>query len=353
MLSKSYLGLGVVRLKSPEKWVSEPYRLHFVFPKEGTGQYTAPSVTHHLVPGDVLIVNTTSEGELRADDGGEFAFSFFSALPEHIFPLFSSSEINLLRNVSEGFKAAKLHSSTTMLAKECHQLLEGATLNSNLAHRSQLLRVVAAIFTSELQTVQPSLPGFVRAEDHLRQVLDKVSVEELMSGSVSELAARFGWSKRHLNRMFQVHFGLSVAALKMELRLLKALSLLREPDAKIISIAEQCGFNYLGLFNTCFKKRFGVTPTQHRKKMIEAEGQSAQPVGHNLAWACPLKSLAHSCAWLHEPEGRHASGFCLRVSLKAQPARSALRVPVPAGNQIAVGVGLGHHGPAMPSPLAA
>ncbi len=30
--------------------------------------------------------------------------------------------------------------------------------------------------------------------------------------------------------------------------------------SKVINVATQCGFNHLGLFNTCFKRRFGISP---------------------------------------------------------------------------------------------
>ena len=62
-----------------------------------------------------------------------------------------------------------------------------------------------------------------------------------------------------------------MAALRMEMRLLKAVSLLVDPDAKIIYVAEKCGFNHLGPFNTCFKKRFGATPSQWRKAISRDE----------------------------------------------------------------------------------
>jgi hypothetical protein len=62
----------------------------------------------------------------------------------------------------------------------------------------------------------------------------------------------------------------------MEMRLLKAVSLLVDPDAKIIHVAEKCGFNHLGLFNTCFKRRFGASPSQWRKMVTQGSSQRAE-----------------------------------------------------------------------------
>src|SRR2546430_2401773 len=89
---------------------------------------------------------------------------------------------------------------------------------------------------------------------------------------------KYWWNKRfrcrrHLNRLFHQYFGFSVAALRMEMRLLKDVSLLRDPNIKVINVAEQCGFNHLGLFNTCFKRRFGQTPGHWRKTSAPARGQ--------------------------------------------------------------------------------
>src|ERR1019366_5200393 len=113
--------------------------------------------------------------------------------------------------------------------------------------------------------------GFIRPEDHMIQVFEKLSTTDLVNLSVPELAGKFGVSRRHLNRLFHQHFGVSVAALRMEMRLLRAVALLWNPDAKVINVAEECGFNHLGLFNICFKRRFGTSPGQWRKKGVPNE----------------------------------------------------------------------------------
>jgi AraC-like DNA-binding protein len=118
------------------------------------------------------------------------------------------------------------------------------------------------------------------------QVFEKLSSEEILTLSVGELARKFSCSRRHLNRLFHQHFGFSVASLRMEMRLLKAVSLLRDPDMKIINVAEGCGFNHLGLFNTCFKRRFGRSPGEWRK----TNGNVAIPQSAQSSFATHLRS---------------------------------------------------------------
>jgi len=132
---------------------------------------------------------------------------------------------------------------------------------------------VGAILTVEFAVARPQRVGFIRVEEHMLQVFERLTSQELLTLSVGDLAGKFSCSRRHLNRLFHQYFGFSVAALRMEMRLLKAVSLLRDPNIKVINVAEQCGFNHLGLFNTCFKRRFGQTPGHWRKTSAPARGQ--------------------------------------------------------------------------------
>ena len=111
---------------------------------------------------------------------------------------------------------------------------------------------------------------------------------------ISHRKPKFSVSRRHLNRLFHHHYGISVSALRMELRLSKAVTLLRDPDAKVINVAEQSGFNHLGLFNTCFKRRFGTSPGRWRKMRVEIGTQAADLPGRELT--CPFHSNG-LCHW--------------------------------------------------------
>jgi len=296
MFSPEHLTLRLVHLKPSEKWIFRANGLSFVLLKEGGGKCISKTITQRLAPGDVLVLNGTPEkkGGLFADEGTEMVFGLFAVNFEHLFPLFASNEIWLLQNIAEIFKGARWYGAASPLAKECHRLLAEVPAPFNLDHRSQLLRVVAAIFSEEFKNTEPHRVGTARTEEHMVRVFKELSAKELMNLSVGKLAGRFGCSKRHLNRQFHQHFGFSVAAMRMEMRLLKAATLLRDPDIKVINVAEQCGFNHLGLFNTYFKRRFGASPGRWRKISAQAEGQPVNPVHDGLV--CPLRSNG-ICPW--------------------------------------------------------
>ena len=294
MLAQEYLTLKLIRLKPPEEWAHECEGLSFVFPKGGTGKYIAAKIAQRLAPGDVLLLSEADRGKVCLANGGDMVFWAFSLCLEHLFPLFASNEIALLQTVAEGLKGPRFYQATNPLAVECHRLVAGVPPQFNLDHRSQLLRVAAALLSSEFKAAHGQRIGFVRVEEHMLQVFEKLSSDELLNLSVGELAARFSCSRRHLNRLFHQYFGFSVAALRMEMRLIKAVSLLRDPDAKVINVAERCGFNHLGLFNTCFKRRFGTSPGQWRKSAALGEKPMGGSSGNEKD--CPLHSNG-LCPW--------------------------------------------------------
>lgn len=288
MLAQDYFTLKLVRLTTADEWSSKQDGLWVLLIKGGAGKLTSGAAVLRLAPGEVLMINGAAGGRLSPADRQEIVFwSFFLRL-DQLYPLFAGSEISLLEGMVNSLGQPRHFPAALPLAKQCHRLAEEIPPQFNLDHRSQLLRVAALILTEEFKTIRAQRVGWVGIEEHLLKVFEQLSAEELLAVSVGELAAKFSCSRRHLNRLFHQYFGISVAALRMELRLLKAVSLLRDVNAKVINVAEQCGFNHLGLFNTCFKRRFGVSPGQWRKHA--AQGESAHPAVRPDSPACPLHS---------------------------------------------------------------
>ncbi len=286
MGTQEYLTLQLVRLMPPQEWSRTQNGLSFVFPKGGAGKHICGKDPQPLAPGDALVVDGAAGGKLCASNRSEMVFASFSVCLENLLPLFATNEIPLLQSVADGLKRPRFYPATSQLAVECHRLLKEVPPGFNLDHRSHLLRIAAAILTVELKNAHGLRAGYAGTEDRMIKLFERLSTTELLNLSVDELAAKFSCSRRHLNRLFHQHFGLSLTTLRMEMRLLKAVSLLRNPDAKVIYVAEECGFNHLGLFNTCFKRRFGHSPGQWRKQRLEAKGPSGHlaPVRPN----CPL-----------------------------------------------------------------
>lgn len=302
--AQDYLSLRLLRLKSAEEKLFDQEGLCFVLLKGGNGMRVAGQSDQRLAPGDMLVVEGAAGVKLCVSKGEEAVFWFFSLRLEHIFTLFDGKEVSLFKRITAGFKSPKLIPASAMLAIECRRLIEGVPPQFNLDHRSQLLRVAAAILSEEFKTAHNQRISSVSVEQRVIEVFENLTADQLLSLSVGELAAKFGCSRRHLNRLFHQFFGYSVASLRMEMRLLKAISLLRDTSSKVINVAEQCGFNHLGLFNTCFKRRFGESPGEWRKQFTHQDVQSRIPPAFSSN--CPLHSKG-LCPMAAVPYGQVAT----------------------------------------------
>lgn len=291
---EKHLSLQSIKLNPLEEWLTKHDGIYFIFITEGAGKFVSKTTSLRFGAGDVLVLHGNLGVKLCALEKTTLMLRNFSLVLEQLFPLFGSHEISLLQSVTANLSAVKTYPGNKALAQRCHQLLEQVPLQFNLEHRSQLLLVASAILSTEFEEAQNKRGGLTRIEDRIIQVFERLSAAELMNLTVGELSAKFNCSRRHLNRLFHQHFGLSVATLKMEMRLINAVNLLRNPDAKVINVAEQCGFNHLGLFNTCFKRRFGSSPGQWRKLNLKSEGLAVKKP--DIKQVCPLRSNV-LCTW--------------------------------------------------------
>lgn len=332
MSDYDYLSLHMMRLKRGDEWMNDGSGLCFVFPKGGAGVYVCGSVKQPLLPGDLLVLCSSMAGRLSPGSGDdEFVFWWFSSGLEHMIPLLAAKEICLIPFVANNFKNSKRYMAESALAVECHRLIGEVPPQFNIDHRSQLLRVVTCILSDEFKTSGVSRAGFMRSGEQMIRTLEELSTADILTLPVAELVQRFNCSQRHLNRLFHDRFGISVAALRMEMRLLKAMALLRNPDAKVIDVAEQCGFNHLGLFNECFKRRFDSTPGKWRQKTYEAAFPTASHDDSQLD--CRMRNIG-LCPWSGVSKGSNSvKAASSQLSRAPFPRRSAPRQTgaIPAG----------------------
>jgi AraC-like DNA-binding protein len=299
MVAQHNFALLKIRLEPGDEWVAKGpvlanSRLTFVFAGAGSGRWIEATQEFPLTQGDMLVLNPSSAGKLCVGVERAMVVQHFSLCLEQLLPLSAGREFGLLPGLTSRFNAGRLYPASSPLAVECWRRLDAVPRPVNFDHRAQLLRIAAVVLSVELD-LSPGPPGrFVRVEEHMDRVLDQLCVEDIMQLSVQQLATKFACSRRHLNRLFHRRFGLSVQALRTEMRLLKAVALLRDADAKIINVADQCGFSHLGFFNVSFRRRFGASPSQWRKRLQGFERPPFTIVDGNSSCRLRAKGL---CPW--------------------------------------------------------
>ena len=95
------------------------------------------------------------------------------------------------------------------------------------------------------------------------QFIDKHYHEKI---GLEEIAAIGGYNVDYVSQFFKRQMGISFIDYVMRLRLREAAVLLTNTDYRIVQIAHDCGFTDVKSFNTAFKKKFSMTPSEYRKK---------------------------------------------------------------------------------------
>lgn len=91
-----------------------------------------------------------------------------------------------------------------------------------------------------------------------KNITDKMTVEDI--------AKQVYMSPAHLHCVFKDFYGIPLAEYVRREKLKKSMELLKETDDKVSDIAYDVGFEHESSFIRSFKREFGMTPGEVRKK---------------------------------------------------------------------------------------
>lgn len=97
----------------------------------------------------------------------------------------------------------------------------------------------------------------------------KASIDSLREygTTLDELVKPLWCTKSHAIREFKAAFGITPYEYLLTRRFLAAKAMLKSTAMPISEIAESLSFYDVHYFSDCFKKRFGLTPTEYRKRL--------------------------------------------------------------------------------------
>lgn len=137
-------------------------------------------------------------------------------------------------------------------------------INSN-SHK-RICKTVAAMLLTEISnnaTQADSEP----IPDWIRQIVDYAKSPYFYQYPISRLTENVPFSKQHICNMFKKYIGTSITEYFLQQRLNYAKYLIQQTSDSISNIAYTTGFNNESFFYRSFKKRFGITPSELRKKI--------------------------------------------------------------------------------------
>jgi AraC family transcriptional regulator len=82
-----------------------------------------------------------------------------------------------------------------------------------------------------------------------------------------ELATKSGFSRSHFLRVFHATTGLTPHLYVLKRRIERAKQLLEQRDHSIAEIVYKCGFSNQAHLTMAFRKEYGVTPGEYRRRL--------------------------------------------------------------------------------------
>lgn len=134
--------------------------------------------------------------------------------------------------------------------------------------------------TAELATTE--IP---RADRHLAdRIRDWLEAYYRLPIGVADLATAMGVTIRHIHAVCQQELGLTPMHLLRTIRLDHARAeLTTDPTREIATIAREAGFAHMGRFAATYRKRFGETPSETRRRTsAPAAADPAVPATHTI-----------------------------------------------------------------------
>jgi AraC-like DNA-binding protein len=131
-----------------------------------------------------------------------------------------------------------------------------------LSFFGQQLSGLANQLVIESQNIEPPLV------QKARKYIDKHKTEELSLADVAKVA---GASVFHFCKVFHKATGLTFTDYVARVRLEDARTQLLNPSRRISEIAYDVGFQSLTQFNRTFKRVFGQSPTEFRKRLSSSK----------------------------------------------------------------------------------
>lgn len=152
------------------------------------------------------------------------------------------------------------------------QIADGEASNKLLDERLAQCRSAQEIWIALKQNILYLLEQFAskgKTRSHLNEIKAYICKEYSKDISLQMLSDQFELSPNYISEIFREDGGQNFLDYLIEVRLEKAVSLLRQTDLKIYQIAKMVGYNDANYFNKMFKKRIGISPGEFRNKIIK------------------------------------------------------------------------------------
>lgn len=258
-----------------------PLSLHCHY--KGNGKYEERGQHYYIDESSYLLINQGQRYSItiHSEEPVEALYVFFRpGYAEEVYTSFIHEQRNLLDDPYrvEGtirFIDAKYDHNEVVspYLSRIHTLMQlSMATDEHLEEEFSLL--MEGLIRSQYDTHEhieklPALKHTTRIELYKRLLRARDFIESSYTSEIplTRIASEAYLSPHHFLRQFKLLFGKTPHQYVVSKRLELAIRLLQDNSLSITEICSKVGFESLGSFSWMFKKRFGVSPDQYRKKV--------------------------------------------------------------------------------------
>lgn len=218
------------------------YLLHYIV--SGRGEYRADGKSFTLTEGQAFLIKPNEMTFYRADKTEPWSYIWMAW--ESPLDIFKSLPLKL---ESRELKA----------------------IMSNYPTAESVDKLSSCRATALLWSVTACLaePDFVQNEtyDYITRAISVINLHYSDRLTVSGIADRLNIDRSYFSNLFKKEIGIPPQQYITELRMQKALDLLKKNLYSVAVVAASVGFSDQFTFSRCFKKYYGVSPTHYKELM--------------------------------------------------------------------------------------
>ena len=238
--------------------VHKEFEIYYM--KEGSCTYHIEDNTYRVRPGDVVLIpGNTSH---RTTYGGVAHTRLLVNCAYAYIPMPVLDRLEAIGPLYRNIKA--ISQLEELFAKIEYEYSHADSLSEEVlkCFTAQLLFVILRHKNEHEKTVQGS--------NLITTVQEYIQNNYMNEVKLSALAEMLSVSQEHLSRVFKQETGIGFKEYLVQFRLQKAEEMLKHETGRAVSeVAYACGFNDGNYFSYIFKKAYGISPSQIRRKEEE------------------------------------------------------------------------------------
>ncbi len=175
----------------------------------------------------------------------------------------SKKYLSFIAQNSTNFKKVVYKAELAQAIKGLVSYLEYGNTVNPLCSMGKMYEVIGLLY--QYASVSGTQVQNAPKEDGFSRVIQYIDLNFLSNISTKDISSKFGYNVAYFCRKFKNETGTTVMKFILELKLEYGKNLLLATKESVNSIASKSGFSDKSHFSNCFKKRYGISPTEYRK----------------------------------------------------------------------------------------